>query len=429
MVSAAIARGTGAAGSTSKAFSFYVDGLDLVDQLDWRSISIEMSAEASDNSRARFTLVNDDGSLDVTDYWASAWTFTFQGPYAYPLREVLLYDHARQEPLFGGYVTGLRTRIMYPNRTVISLECVGYSWLLDATFIPTDMTFTGAPDIVPTILAVVGAAGLRGGIRAGGSDIGLWTVDPDDPGVGVNGSIVTDPFTISARTSLRQAIIACADASNVAVGVFVDNFKRLCVMADDQGDVTARPLATFGTSAGTEEMEQVYDFSEYKSNVYLDSSTPEGAGWYGARLASSNDYSGTQPQDTINYQPVAIDTYTSNDDSQSNFGLLLNAHPFLAATQAGNEASYRLRKTGLFGWRLGHAVDVNYPQLNGGTAHQLVVTGYTLTFERPDQPVFDLTAQTTGRWGVGGLGGGFASAVKDTTSAQYTKRRVQLRSS
>jgi hypothetical protein len=418
MAGAGVLVALGIAGPTTKSYSFWVDGLDLVGYMDWPRARVEMRARAGDSSRASFTLQNIDGTLDFSDRWGKARTDGV--PMAYPLIEVRLYDHVHQEPLFGGYIVNMRTTIMGAVLTTIELECVGYSWLLEATFLPSDLT-VGGPSVPLSdcIQSVIGIAGLRDGIHSNGpGTVGNGGAAPSlDDGIFAN-----TPITLTAGTSVRSAIMQLANATTHGLGVYVDNWKRLVVVGDSLFDDTNRPVTTFGSSVGTEVLEQTFDFADYASNIYIDSTTAAGRGWYGNSALDQDLLEGITGW---TYAGPAVDARSTRDDSTTEEFVQFYGLFEIISRQLGMAGAYRLRKSGLFGWRLYQSVTLAYPQLSAGN-FRVVIVGYTLTFERPDWPVFDLEAMPLYTWGSGN----FASAVSPADStAVYQKRKLVVRNS
>jgi hypothetical protein len=425
MAGAGVLVATGVAGPTTKAYSLWINGTDLVGYLDWHAISIEMSARPGDNSRATFRLENFDGTLNFTSFWGMQYVTGIKGGVGYPLMEVRLYDHVHQEPLFGGYIVGLRSVIAYASKSTVEVTCVGYSWILDATFTKAQHVFLTGDNIGPAIPAGAADAGLRGGVRASSGFFGdLATDDSIDNTQAFFNDVIVAPYT-----PLRQAIMQLVGATGGQAGIWVDNFKRLCVL-DDQSWASTAPLQGFGTTNWAERLEQVVDFTEYATRVYIQSSTAEGQGWYEARMLDGPySVAPNDPQDGTTYQPpIDIDVTVSQDGATEAFSREVYGASELGVRQMGNVPVYVLTKTGTFGWRLGQGTDLAYPAFwSGSISARVVVIAYRLSFASPSQPVFELTLGAAHQWGTGGFGSSVADAA--ATSAEYAKRRLTVRTS
>jgi hypothetical protein len=425
MVSAAIARGTSAAGSGAHPFSFTVDGLDLVDYLDMFSVEVEASAMATDTWRARFTLVNHDNALDFLDYWG-IYFVPHAHTVAYPLREVRLHDNTRDEPIFGGFVTGLRIVLTGGGLTSrIHLDCIGYGILLDYTWLPVDFvadTALGVPSNSQAVLAQCAVGDLS---RARGT----WTAVAPGASVSVSGSFM-GPLTISAGTSARQAIIALAEASAQPIGLWVDQWKRIHIVQDSIIDTTLGPVSVFGSARGSEQaVEAVFDFSEYVTDVFLTGGNAAGTGWYHAR--HSGGFS-SGPQTAHTYNPPRLAIQVSQAASLDENDLIDYSAALLASRQAGAYPTHTYRVSGFYGWYLGRRIEHLYGVLGGVGSDEVLgqIVGYRLTFERTAtggaRPVYELRSMSQFGWGVGG----FTTALAPTdTTAQYTKNRLQVRTS
>lgn len=416
----------GVAGPTTKAYSFWIDGNDLVNYLDWHNVRIEKTLEPGENSRASFRIENIDGTLDMSDFWGTDWSGGTSGAAAFPLREVRLYDHTHQEPLFGGYVVGMRMGIQQANKSYIELDCVGYGWLLDATFTTVALTYLELEELTPCIMSVIGHAGLRGGIRVAEPPV-FVEVDPTNGGMSNPGNALFWDVTIPAFTTLRAAIMMLINASGLQFGLWVDDFKRLVLLDNSNNSQGAGPVATFGTTTGAESLELVVDFAEYASNVYVDSATAAGRGWYQGRMIAFPDgtESAAQPQDASTYQPIAVDAYLSKDESIDEFTNHVVGQSEIAAHQHGLIPTYTVTDSGTFGWRIAHTTHVDYAQLRAGASSSLViVTGLRMSFLRPDNPLFELRLVPIGQWGQGGYSTSLSSI---SSSAAFTKRRLALR--
>lgn len=427
MVSTAVAVGTGASPAGTKTYSFFVDGLDLVNYLSWPDISIDMQSAPTSNSGATFRLENYDGSLDFGDFWG----FRAEDPTSFiswPLREVRLVDHARDEILFGGYVTSISYRIAYADKLSITLTCVGYSYLLDASIAPADFTVPLGVNSDAAILACVQACGLRGGGSARAeASASLWTDAPTSGGVDPQIGSTRWATTISRGTTLRSAIMQVVGTMSRGVALYIDNYKRLVAISPNAGVfASTAPINIVGPTEGAWDLEAVSDFSDYASHILITGSNLPAAGrWFEGRMYDND--SGTGGQQWSTYQPVAVDMTESSDVDDTYFEDIAGAR--LDQRQSGMYLSYRWRKggSGAYGWRLMQNASVRYPQLKSSASNHLVnVTAFRLTFARPDYPQVDATLVDSGVWAIGSWQTAITPAA---TTAQYTKQRLTKRTS
>lgn len=421
---AALALGTGASPDEWHSYSFWVDGLDLTDYMDHTSLRIDMTALASDNSRASFRIINYDGSLDFDDYWGIA------DPYlgcsvAYPLRHVQVHDHERDVPLFGGYVMSMRMGLLAPNRSYIDLDCVGYSLFLDASWTREDLAFDAGTDLYTAVQSVLGQ-GIHGDLTWAAGTFDVIGGDPSVSNVGTLG----EPAAITAGTTFRQAIIALAGASNVGIGLWVDNYRRVCVLPDNWW-VTG-PVTTYGTGTllgpgyyDPEHVEVTFDFSEYSRNIYIDSATADGRGWYEGRQVGTG-YG--PPQGVHTYDPIPIDSTVTMDSSTAPAEVITFGRWHLAEKQSRAYATVAITTTGPYPWFLGYKVKFGYPQLTSVDA-VYVLTGFALTIppgkENQDHR-YEMRWQTPYAWGIGGY---TSTTSTGMTSAEWLKSRMTVRTS
>lgn len=437
MAGVAVMTGTSAVqGGIILEFGFWIDGVNLSRYIETESVVIEMESSANDNSRASFTLVNHDGTLDFGDFWGVRHGETPLSYVAFPLREVRFHDHATDEPLFGGYVTGITMRPYPPNKSAIVVTCVGYSMVLDASILSQDLTIPLGTTGYTAVQSCVQAAGLRGGAQA---DAGLWSDDPDI-GAGIDNFMGTVRWniTISAGTTLRQAIMQVSGAGASPVAVYVDNYKRLCVVSNS-GAVLAENAPgtpygpTLATDQPTEGIELTMDFSEYANRILMTGSNlPAGGLWFEGRMTGTFPNIGAQQFTTYN-PPFDVDMTESTDVDTTYVEDV--AFSRLGTRQAPAIPAYRFTVRGFTGWRLMQLLQVKFPQFlgAGGTAHQLNVTAYRMRFQmapeaasHADQFVVDVTARDPFEWAVGGWNTAISSVA---TTAQYTKQRLTRRTS
>ena len=430
MVSAAIARGTGAATSATHAFSLTIDGNDLINYVDWHSIRVSMSARIEDNSSMTFTLTNTDGTLDFYDFWGAA----PDAHAAWPLREVRFHDNTVDEPLFGGYITNLKMRHASPARSFIDVTCIGYSWLLDAGVLIEDESFAVGSD--GGIQRSIALCGLPGGVTArSGSSTDIS--DPDNPGIKyddvINGA-TADPLVIPAGTTLRGCIAQIASRGDLPIVCYIDNFKRLCITDNVLG--TTVVAATFDPATyAVESIEYEWEFSEYVSHVYLKSTTAAGTGWYSAR-----EYIGTSgPVLDDTYLPSPwVAAYVNDNASLDPDYIEVDGGNYIGRAQTGLVPEITLTKSGTYR-RLAQRFGVDYPQFGPtGGVEKFGLTYYTLTFEQPveEHAVLQMRLSSPSDLGSGGRvrtdatgpdADQFPSPPRTRTTAEARRRRHKRR--
>jgi hypothetical protein len=213
--------------------------------------------------------------------------------------EVRFQDQVADLPYFGGYVSSWAIRPGFGGQgRTIRVECVGYEILLDWAILPADLPIASGTLLNAAIQSCAASATGAQGLRAFSTDTSQSSQATPIASffVGGNYQVIQYAITITAGSSLRQALEQCGQAASRAgspksgllpsnIQFTVDPYRGLRAMEDSASSAWATDYAgltvtdTGASTRNADSLNHETDVSTAVRGVYVKGANAAGSGF------------------------------------------------------------------------------------------------------------------------------------------------------
>lgn len=279
----------GASLAQTHSFGLTMDSTELWPSIDIYSVRVTESGTIASPSTLSFDLLSADRALQL---WASTIGM-----------EVVLFDFANVDTLFGGYVTGYNRRWVAPNGWVATIRCQGYDVLFPKMVVPSFTPDPNASSFASQIQQLFAQWGRPPFITQAYATSGSHTVDPNLGTLDYNVTPITTggPYAVATFSSILDDMLANVTDPRGRPMMRVDPLARVW-MTQERVNVAPWSLTDSLTPGvgekGVEEASWDYEAGSAVDQLYVKGSVAGTSGFLGNGWALPY----TLPQPT--YTPV-----------------------------------------------------------------------------------------------------------------------------